>query len=648
MRKKLSRILFFFFLSVLGFCVDVSAQGRGGTTSRRAEKLFKDAEISVRHRNFDKAIALLKKAIDKDPNYIDAYFRLASCYQVMARRKEQLAVYERVLEMGGGKTSYPVIYALVAEAAFENAEYERAIDLAQKYLATAPKDRRYRKTAEEVLAKSQFALGILKNPTPFSPYKLPAPLNQFGLQYFPTFTVDGKMILFTCREKYAPGSDEDIFFSVKGDDGKWSVPQSISKNINTPANEGTCAISADGKTLIFTSCSQGGGNLGSCDLYISKWDGADWSVPKNLGRAINSRSWESQPALSPDGRALYFVSDRPGGYGGRDIYFSYKNENEEWELARNLGRSINTKDDEIAPFVHVNGGTLYFGSEGHPGLGGYDLFYSERAPDGSWGGAKHMGYPINNHRDQISLFVSTDGSKGYYSEDEKKEGQLYSYMYEFDIPERLRIKNRVNYVKGLVLDDKTDEPLFATIDLMDINADSLVARVNSDSINGDYSFVLTQGREYGLFAVAEGYLFKTLSFDYVASQDTVPIKMDIRLSPVEENLEARLSNVFFETNSYEIKKKSETELTKVARFLRSNPGMIVEIQGHTDNVGGDQDNLRLSWKRAESVYNALVSFGVEKMSMRFKGYGETRPERDNETEDGRQFNRRIQFKIVKK
>jgi Tol biopolymer transport system component len=283
--------------------------------------------------------------------------------------------------------------------------------------------------------------------------------------------------------------------SKKDENGKWTHPESISKNINTRLNEGTCTISADGRKLIFTSCT-GRDGIGSCDLYETKKIGSDWTTPKNLGRNVNSVEWESQPSLSADGRTLYFVSDRRSGLGRRDIWISTTDENGNWTKAVNAGKQINSQFDEISPFIHANNRTLFFASNGLPGFGGYDLFSTDKDST-AWTMPKNIGAPINDNEDQFSLFITADGKKGYYSHEETLEsGFSKSKIFEMVIPEESQIEFRSNYVKGIIRDKDDKHPISAKIELINIRRNRVESLVDSDSITGEYLMVLTHGAEY--------------------------------------------------------------------------------------------------------------------------------------------------------
>ena len=308
-----------------------------------------------------------------------------------------------------------------------------------------------------MLESARFAIENKATASEFNQHPLSDTVNCFAMQYFPVLTADQQELIFTRRTSNDDSADEDLVVSRKNFRGRWSAPVSISPNINSQWNEGTCTISADGRKLIFTSCI-GRRGYGSCDLFQSVKVGDTWSEPENLGPNVNTGDWESQPSLSADGRVLYFVSDRRGGYGRRDIWVSRLTVDGKWTKAENAGRSVNTQYDEISPFIHVNGKTLYFASNGLPGFGGYDIYFLEKNSDGLWSKPVNVGAPINNHHDQFSLFITANGEKGYYVHEERtSEGHDVSKIYEAEIPQRYQIKFRSNYVKGIVRDKQTNE-----------------------------------------------------------------------------------------------------------------------------------------------------------------------------------------------
>jgi OmpA-OmpF porin, OOP family len=341
---------------------------------------------------------------------------------------------------------------------------------------------------------------------------------------------------------------------------------------------------------------------------------------------------------------LYFVSDRKGGNGRADIYVSVQNSPGVWSKAVNLGPGVNTPYDERSPFIHANGRTLFFATNGRPGFGGYDIFWSDFA-DSTWSKPANFGYPINNHQEQYSLVITADGERGYYSHEELTRPND-SKIYEFTVPEEYRLKYTSNTVKGVVRDRVTRQPLQAQVELYQLTKNELVSYVNSDSLTGNYLIVLTQGADYGLYVNSTGYLFKSLNFNYEIGTNLEPLVIDIDLDKASTGATIVLNNIFFDTDKFALREKSVTELDKISRFLKDNPKINVEIGGHTDDQGADAYNQQLSQKRAKAVGEYLVSIGIEIKRLKEVGYGAKRPLQPNDSESNRQVNRRIEFRII--
>ena len=596
-------------------------------------------------RAYDIAIPLLTDAVEKDENFLEAQYMLGVSYKMMFRNDLAKPHLEKANQLNI-ENKVPGANFHLGEIYFKEERYQETMELMKRFLSSDPKGYN-RDVAEEILANCEYAVEGIKKKITFNPSPLPESVNRFQLQYFPVLTVDQKMLFYTRRLGINPNDDEDIVVSMKNSLGGWNAPVSVSDNINTRYNEGTCTISADGRMLIFTSCF-GRRGVGSCDLFMSVREGSDWSEPINLGPPVNSKAWESQPSLSADGRTLYFVSDRGGGYGKRDIWMCTLNDNNEWTTPVNLGPRINSGKDDISPFIHANGQALYFASQGQLGFGGYDIYFTELTEDG-WAEPENIGYPINTSDDQVSLFITADGSKGYYSHEENVNGQrLEGKLYEFDIPQEIRVAHRSNYVTGRVFDASTKKEIKAAIELFDLANQARVSKVESDRMTGQYFIVLTEGSEYALYVNKVGYLFQSLSFNYLEDVNFDPINIDIYLEPITEGIKTTLNNIFFEFDKYELKAKSITELQEINRFLSDNSTLKIEISGHTDNKGDDQYNNELSLKRAKAVYDYLMDLGIDGNRMSYKGYGANEPVASNETEEGQALNRRIEFKVITK
>jgi outer membrane protein OmpA-like peptidoglycan-associated protein len=446
-------------------------------------------------------------------------------------------------------------------------------------------------------------------------------------------------MVFTKRIK----GNED-FYESDLNNRKWGKAYPLPGNINSSTfNEGAQNISQDGKWLIFTGCNFPEG-LGSCDLYISYLTKNGWSEPANLGPNVNSEFWESTPSLSPDKKDLYFSSNVPGGFGGKDIWVCHRNENGKWEEPLNLGAEINTPGDESTPFIHADNQTLYFNSTGHPGYSDKpDIFVTRKLPGGKWSKPENLGYPINTIDDEGSMIVAADGKTAYYSSDRSDtKGGLD--IYTFELRQDLRPLKTL-WVKGRVYDIKTKNGLPSSVELTDVNSRQLISKLQTDE-DGNYLVTLPIGKEYAFNVTRKGYLFYSENYNISEGSTDSTFEADIALQPVEANAHIILKNVFFDTKKTELKPGSVTELDNVVKLMNENPNIKILISGYTDNVGKPADNLALSKGRAVAVVNYLLNKGVKNERLSFKGNGETNPVADNKTEQGRAVNRRTELSIV--
>jgi OOP family OmpA-OmpF porin len=626
--------------------VDGLAQAKLSSTNKKAIALYTEADNYRVRRQYRQAIDLLNQAISRDKNFVEAYYRLGLVYFNMRVYPKAIEQFEKALSLTQELRIQKVVWFDLGEAYLLQGQYDKAASVLKQFVDNEKANRNKLDHARRNLENAMYALENQDKTAEVRRRPLSDTVNQFVMQYFPVLTADESALIFTRRNGHTDRHDEDLVVSYRNEKGQWMPPVSISKNINSEMNEGTCTISADGRKLIFTSCS-GRDNYGSCDLFESVRIGDEWSAPKNLGPGVNTSGWESQPSLSADGRTLYFVSDRRNGMGMRDIWVSTLDENNKWSKAVNLGPPVNTEFDEMSPFIHVNGRTLFYATNALKGFGGYDIFYSENQ-SGTWTAPQNIGAYINNHDDQFSLFITADGAKGYYSHEETgADGLAYSKIYEVRIPREKQVRFRSNYVKGVVRDSETKAPLSAKVELVDLEADKVISQVSSDSVTGEYLMVLTQGSEYGLYVTRRGYLFRSLNFNYSDVQDFEPIVVDINLDKVREGSMVVLNNIFFDVDKAELKDKSTVELEKIVRFMTENPGVRIQISGHTDNTGSADHNRQLSLRRATAVYNYLVKRGIKEGRVKYFGYGADKPIADNATAEGRQLNRRIEFSIVK-
>lgn len=614
------------------------------TTDKRAEKYYEEARQYLKRAQFREAFEPLQDALDKDPDFIEVWLAMGSANYRLGRYEETLAALHKALEIDPDYKKSIYAYFLIGEIYFKQANYEEAKAYLGHYLSRDNTEMQKRKQAEVMVDNCQFALVAMEVPFEYNIQILPDYANSFALQYFPVLSVDQKTIFFTRREGLSVQQDEDIFYSNKLEDGSWSIPQSVSENINSPYNEGAASLSADGRMLVFTSC-DGRRGFGSCDIYVSYKEGNNWSTPENMGNMINSAAWEAQASLSADGRTIYFVSNRQGGFGRKDIWSSSKNKKGKWEDAVNLGKKINTNKDEISPFIHANSESIYYSSNGKVGLGGLDIYMSEKT-DSIWSDPVNLGYPLNDAHDQLSLYISSNGEKGYYTIEKKDRGNFESKLYSFDLPDSFRVSNRSSYLKGTVTDAETGAPLQANIKLYKLNNEKYYSELLSDRKTGDYTVVLSESNQYGLYISSPGYLFQDFSFSFDDIDAFDSNLLDIKLEPVRVGTTTVLGNIFFDFNEYSLQRKSMSELKEVYSFLKQNPQVKVEISGHTDNVGSAEYNMELSTKRAKSVYEFLRFKRISDEQISYKGYGQSLPIAPNDNLENQSKNRRIEFKIL--
>ncbi len=601
----------------------------------KAKEFYEKGVKSFVARKSDDATESLLKAIEKDSTYADAYFKLGQMNETARNEANTLKYYSKAIRFKPDEPGYRQAYTYIGTRALRVGDYEKAKPLLEFALKNSQPGSMIVKQLTRQLESCIFALDAQKKRLNFSANDMGEVINAKTNQYFPVLTADRETLIFTARSEEG---DENLF-SSRLIDGRWTKPESISPNINTPANEGTCSISADGRTLVFTSC-DAKDSFGSCDLYISRKVGNEWSAPENLGKNINTNAWESQPSLSNDGHLLYFSSKRQGGYGEKDLWMS-ELKNNVWSPAINLGNAVNTPKDDISPFIHANGHTLFFASDGYTGMGGLDLYMTEQKLN-TFSKPENLGYPINTHEDQVALFITSDGKKGYYSSDNKQSIRLY----EFDIPQELSNRfSRVNYVKGIVQDAQSKKNLSAEIELIDLKTGETIERLQSDAMTGEYTAVLPNGSHFGLYINKQSYFNRSLSFDFSEKTDANGKVVNVLLEPIRTEVDYVLNNIFFDSGKADLKSESFTELDKLLLLLETNPKIKVEISGHTDNVGKDTENLALSQKRAEAVVNYMINKGIKSDRIKGVGYGETRPIANNDTEENRQFNRRIEMKI---
>jgi outer membrane protein OmpA-like peptidoglycan-associated protein/tetratricopeptide (TPR) repeat protein len=673
MNKIASLVLLFALMVSCG----TTAQMKYSSTNKKAVSLFEEALVSPRDNydmrtgrvDYKPGISLLEKAIARDPNFIEAHQLMAEYQLGMGNMDKAIEHLERSIKINPEYDPSGSSYYMLAQLQHQGGKYEEALNNAKKYMTYGNRNPQYNYKAQLLMASCQFAVESMKNPSKFKPVNLGPAINTQHPEYFPTITVDGKTLLFT-RRLPAPGTElgaqEDFFVSHLTDAGRWTMAEPMPKNINTSNNEGAPTLGPDGRTLIFVGCpditgrnyGEGRQGRGSCDLFITKKVGSRWSDPQNLPGRVNTQHWETQPSLSADGRTMYFIRgvyDRDRNRQ-QDIYRAYLQDDGTWSEAERLSDVVNTPMREESVFIHPDGKTLYFASEGHPGFGGLDIFMSRMDEQGNWSKPLNLGYPINTRFDENSLMVGPDGEIAFFASD--REGGLGGLdLYYFELPEHLR-PDRTIYMDGVVFDATNRAPLAGYFELIDLKTGKTVIQSTADKVTGEFLVALPTNRDYALNVSYPGYNFFSKNFTLTNPENNEPYHMSVPLQPILAGAVVRLDNVFFDLDKSDLRPESEIELNKLVDYLKKHPSVKIEIGGHTDTRGDAGANQRLSEARARSVYNFVVSKGIDASRMTYKGYGESQPvvsdaeiaklASDKEKEDAHQLNRRTEYKIIAK
>ncbi len=628
--------LFSFALFFLAFQICL-AQTKYSINNRSAIKSYEKARYLLDLNEFKQASDELNTAIKQDDDFIEAYLLLADVYRVTFDYINAKETYKKAFKVN--PTFAPDRYYYFAESELKTGDYQQALTHYNLYKQTGNPSIERIVLADKYIKDCEFALQAVKNPVPFKPENLGENVNTADQEYLAAITTDENTLIFTRQIN----RNEDFYRSYKN--GKdWTKATYLSANINTPSyNEGAQCLSPDGQFLFFTGCNRPDG-LGRCDIYVSQKEGEDWSKPVNLGFPINTKGWESQPSLSADGKTLYFVSDRKGGFGSYDIWKSTIGDDGNWTMPVDLSANINTPYDEQSPFIHPDGQTLYFSSNGWPGLGNKDLFISRLDSAGNWGLPENLGYPINTYGEESGLTINANGTRAFFSSNNFNGFGGFD-IYSFPLPEKIR-PIAVNYVKGVVFDEESKARLGAIVDIIDLEAGNSIHTSYADKIDGTFLTTLTKGKEYSINVSKDGYLFYSENFSIEKNQIGKPIILEVPLQKIAVGKKVVLKNIFFDSNKFDLKPQSKAELQKLIDFLKENPKTEIQISGHTDDIGDDQSNLVLSQNRAKAVYKYLVEHDVEAKRLSFKGYGEVSPMADNNTEEGRANNRRTEFIIT--
>ncbi|UII29324.1 OmpA family protein [Fulvivirga maritima] len=707
-------------LTRVGFAQDVDPENK-----KLAEEYVMTAEeIMAATQALDQAKDMYVLAAEVDPTNIKANYMAGDAFLRTVGKEKAVPYLLQVLKLDA-EYKFDIMYHIGRSYQY-GMEFEKALEFYGRYRNKLISRDGYRgrdKTAlsevERRIYECENAIEFVANPSHFSIVNVGNTINSEFEDYAPVLNEDETTMVFTSRRRdgnlnpnVAPDNKpyEDIFISHK-ENGQWQYAKNIGEVINTEYHGSNLALSADGNQLFIYKDDNNG------DIYISERNEDDtWSTPEPLSESINSEGFkENAVSISPDGQTLFFASDRPGGYGGIDIYYSTKNKVGEWTRSKNLGEMINTAYDDDGPFIDYDGKTLYFSSQGRKGMGGYDIFRSVYdSASGKWSEPENLGFPINTPDDDIYFVSTKDGMRGYYAS-VREDGQGYTDIYMVTVPPGNENLRNLTTKRDLAQEEKPKEtkepeaiaqveetepqtnnvvaqedpepepepetdpepepepqpvvqrkpdlqPVTITITVVDEDNNPLDAKVSMNSVEdnqvagrtrvsaGVFEFKVTNATPvaYSLSVEDEGYVFQTLRVGVkAATEEPQSMSRKVVMRKLRIGTRSVLRNIYFNFDQATFKQESYNELNKLASMMSQNPGMHIEISGHTDNIGSKDYNKYLSQKRANAVKDFLVKKGIDSRRISSVGYGEERPLASNDDEkEGRELNRRVEFSVT--
>ncbi len=627
-----SKLFIIIFCSLFILCNSTTVKAQG---NKAATKIYQKAIAAFDQKDFATTIDLLENLVKKNNKYADAYLFLFQVYSESRAYQKSITCFEKLMQLDTASylpfiVKYATNYAILGN-------YNKAASIIEFYEKNNTLPAFLKNKAAELLATCQFAQAhpIQKE---IKVANVGDSINTADAEYFPSITVQDSLFLFMRRIDF---KREDFYFStIKGNGFSNATP--LADNLNIAEKKGSMSLTQDLNTLYFAADYNEQG-FGRYDIYKATKTKTGWSEPINAGRNVNSDFWDSAPSIAPDGQALYFCSNRPGGYGGIDIYVSYKSPKGFWGEAINMGPQINTTGDEQTPFIHADNKSLYFASNGWPGFGGSDLFIARKKIDDTWSTPINLGYPINTYDNEGSIAVTGNGADGYIASDRAdSRGGLDIYKVTLAINTRPR---KTFYVKGLIADAVTKKPLAGDVVLINPNDENSTMQINVDS-NGYFILGLPYFDSLGIRVNSAEHEFASslLSSEEVSAMAGKTIQF--YLAPIVQTFTQNSKNVFFDINAAKLNKKSFLELDALVTYLQSAPTATILLEGHTDNKGDSFQNKLLSYKRSESIAAYLIKKGIAAKRICTNGLGDTQPIDDNATEEGRAKNRRTSFTIT--
>jgi outer membrane protein OmpA-like peptidoglycan-associated protein len=638
----------------------------------KAEKIFSpiyqnDENITPNRTKggYAEARTLFLDLYKQEPTNCNLAFKLGVCYQATRTEgKQAIPYFEKATASVSDnykgsshkeKNAPLITYKFLGDAYHLNYQFDKAIVSYQKFLALMSENKKNDKALiDETNRKIEMCKTgklLVTTPVVVKIQNLGSSVNSTYADYSPVLSADQQTLFFTSRRPETKGGEkdqdgnymEDIYMSTKTKAG-WAKAENIGAPINTDFHDANVGMSPDGQTILIYKDDMGDGNI-----YSTSLNGDKWSTPIKLNDNINTKHWEPSAFISADGSSLYFISNKPGGYGGRDLYVSKLTSDGDWGKAENLGPNINTPYDEDAPFIHPDGVSLSFSSNGHNTMGGFDIFTSLLSDDGIWSEPINVGYPVNTTDDDAFYVVSPNNKTAYLSSfREGGLGEKDNYMITF--PNRK--ETALTLIKGNVIDESGKPAKKVNIIVTDNTTGQVIGTYHANSKTGDFLFILTPGKNYNITYQAENHLFYSENIEIPKKSNYYELKRAISMNPIVVGSKITLNNIFFDFDKATLRALSNVELKNLILLMKSNPNMKVEISGHTDSKGDDAYNQKLSEERAQAVVTYLITNGISADRMVAKGYGKTMPAAANkkangkDDPEGRQLNRRVELKIT--
>jgi len=588
-----------------------------------------------------------EEAYNFNPSNASLCFKLGVCNLKTGNNERSLSLLKNALILDAN--SNVLVFYYLGNSYQLKSEWDSAMVFYDKYLSALKiKESEYEyEITEKRKLECKNGLSMTKTQGIVKIQNLGEAINSKYEEYTPFVTADESKLFFTSRREGTTGNKidegsgqffEDIYYSEKVNE-TWNRAANADPRVNTNAHDAICGIFPDGQTLIVFK-----GDVNFGDLFYIRYDNGVWGNLIDFGPNINTDDHESSACISSDGKKLYFVSDKPGGIGGRDIYVSsFDDSTKIWGPSKNLGPEINSIYDEEGVFLHPDNKTLFFASNGNLSMGGYDILKSEML-NGHWTTPVNLGIPINTPDDDVFVSVSGNGKNIYFSST-REEGFGGKDIYKA-VPDSGALSPNMFLLTGEVVDESSNTPINATIDLIDLSTNEKINSYKNDKETGKFIIPLPGGKTYGTVVYADGYIFESENVDVNENADYEEIKQHPKLKKIESGSTAILNNIFFESGKSNLLVASANELDNIAAFLLLNSSINIEICGHTDNSGDSYSNILLSQQRGEEVYKELLKRNVPSNRISYKGLGETMPIASNATTEGRRKNRRIEFRIL--